>query len=49
MVFPSLSIDAELSYIVEVPNLLFLQSEANFWEPLEMKEIFEAVLKGIAM
>ena len=47
MVFPSLNIDAELSYIVEVPNLLFLQSEANFWEALETKDIFEDILKGL--
>lgn len=49
MVFPSLNIDADLSYIVEVPDLFFLQSEANFWEALEMKDIFEDILKGIAV
>lgn len=49
MVFPSLDIDEELSYIVKVPNLFFLQSEANIWEALEMKDIFEDILKGVAM
>lgn len=49
MVFPSLNVHVELSYIVEDPNLLFLQSETNFWEALEMKDIFEDILKGIAM
>lgn len=49
MVFPSLNIDVKLSYIVEDPNLLFLQSETNFCEALKMKDISEDILKGITM
>lgn len=49
MVLPSLNIDAELNCIVENSNLLFLQSKENFWEALEMKTIFEAILERIVM
>lgn len=41
-----LNIDVELSHVIEIPNLLFLQSEEK---TLEVREILEAILKVIAM
>lgn len=49
MVFPSLNIDAELSYKSKGLKSLLPSQDANFWEALEMKDNFEAIIKGYGL
>lgn len=49
MVFPSLHIDADLSYKSKGLKSLFHSQDANFWEALEMKDNFEAIIKGYGL
>lgn len=49
MVFPTLNIDAELNYKSNGLKFLLPSEDTNFWEALEMKDNFEAIIKGYGM